>query len=87
MAQVNCKITNKHGIHARPASAIVKLASKYQSSIHLEVDGNKVSAKSIMGVLMLAASYDTAITIHAEGEDEGAALNELKELFDSGFNE
>ncbi len=87
MAQITCKIENKFGIHARPASAIVKTASKYESEIHIEKDSQKVSAKSIMGLMMLAASYGTTLTIHAEGPDESEALSELEQLFFSKFGE
>lgn len=87
MAQITCKIENKFGIHARPASAIVKTASKYQADIHIEKDTQRVSAKSIMGLMMLAAAHGTTLTIHAEGPDESEALTALEELFINKFGE
>lgn len=87
MTQIRCKIINQFGLHARPASAIVKTASQFESDIHIENDSTKVSAKSIMGIMMLAAAYGTELTIHAEGPDEDEALTAVKELFESKFGE
>ncbi len=87
MTQIRCKIINQFGLHARPASAIVKTASQFESDIHIEKDTTKVSAKSIMGIMMLAASYGTELTIYADGPDEHEALIAVKKLFESKFGE
>lgn len=80
-------IVNKLGLHARAAAKLVNLASKFQSEVHLEREGRQVNGKSIMGVMMLAASPGTRITLSVDGEDEGEALAELAELIEDGFGE
>ena len=81
------KIKNKLGIHARPAALLVQKASQYISKIELENDEIKVNGKSIMGVMMLAAAYDSEITIIADGDDAEEAVAGIKELIDSKFDE
>ena len=76
----NVTIKNKTGLHARPASKFVQKASQFDSEISLISDGNEINAKSIMGVMSLGIAKDTEIKIKAEGEDAGAALNELIEF-------
>ena len=66
---------------------IAQTAIKYASRIYLEKNGNKINAKSIMGIITLAASFGSVIKIAAEGPDEQEAVNAIKALFDSGFNE
>ena len=80
-------IINKLGLHARAAAKLVKLASGFQSAIDIEKDGKRVNAKSIMGVMMLAASCGSNITLHAEGDDEQAALDALDSLISNRFDE
>ena len=80
-------ITNKLGIHARPAALLVQKASEYTSKIELENDEIKVNGKSIMGVMMLAAAYGSEITIIADGDDAETAVAGLKALIDSKFDE
>lgn len=87
MTEKIVKVTNSLGIHARPASMIVRAASQYSSSISLEKDGVKADAKSIMNVMMLAAGCDSSVTIRADGEDENEALTAICELFKNKFNE
>ncbi|HEY5733948.1 MAG TPA: HPr family phosphocarrier protein [Gammaproteobacteria bacterium] len=80
-------IVNRKGLHARPAASFVKLASKFDSKIRIQ-DGEKdVDGKSIMGMMMLAASQGTQIIINAEGNDEQQAVEELSSLVNQGFNE
>ena len=81
------KIKNKLGIHARPAALLVREASKYSAKIELESDELKVNGKSIMGVMMLAAAYDSEITIISNGEDAEDAISGIKALIDSKFDE
>ena len=87
MVEVETTIKNRAGIHARPSALIAHTAIKYASRIYLEKNGNKINAKSIMGIITLAASFGSVIKISAEGPDEQEAVNAIKALFDSGFNE
>jgi phosphocarrier protein len=80
-------VTNKLGIHARPAALFVKIASKFDSHINVEKDGEIINGKSIMGLMMLAAAQGSELTITAEGRDADAALTALEELFHKKFNE
>jgi len=82
MFKKDAEIVNSLGIHARPASMLVKLASTFDSKVELEKDDVKVNAKSIMGVLMLASEQGDKITIIAEGKDEKKAVNSLVELIE-----
>jgi len=81
------KVVNKLGIHARPAAQIVKTASKFDSDIELTVDGITVNAKSIMGVMTLAACRGTEVRVTARGKDEDEAVDALIKLLESGFGE
>ena len=74
------RIQNKYGIHMKPASLFVSEAGKYKSHIEISKDDMKVNAKSIIGVMMLAATKDSLITIEAEGEDAEDALDNLEDL-------
>ena len=80
-------IINKLGLHARAAAKLVKLSSSFQSSIDIEKDGQRVNSKSIMGVMMLAASCGTTVTISAEGDDAEAAIVAITELINNRFDE
>ena len=80
-------IKNKLGLHARAAAKLVALASNYQSEIMLEKEGKKVNGKSIMGVMMLAASQGTVVTVSASGEDEQDAVTSIEKLFKNYFDE
>jgi len=81
------EVVNTLGIHARPAAQIVKAASLYSSSITLTVDGDSVNAKSIMGVMTLAACRGSIIEVTAEGEDEGEAIKTIIDIILNGFGE
>ena len=87
MAERSAQIVNKQGIHARPAAEIVKTASRFKSSIVIVRDDLEVNAKSIMGVMMLAAEHGSTIQIGAEGEDAEAALDALCAVIAAGFGE
>lgn len=80
-------IKNKLGLHARAAAAFVKVANRYQSSIFVQKDATRVNGKSIMGVLMLAASKGSKIEISAEGDDSKDALTALEKLIEDKFGE
>ena len=73
-------ITNKLGIHARPAALFARLAGRFHADIFIEKDGETVNGKSIMGLLMLAAGPGSKLTLHADGADASQALNELEGL-------
>ena len=80
-------IRNALGLHARPAGVLSQAASQFASNIYLQKGLMKVNAKSIMGIMMLAASRGTELTIRAEGPDEEEAVEVLTKLVDSGFDE
>lgn len=87
MKEKKIKIINKLGLHARPASLLVQTAMKYSSNITIIKDEYKVDAKSIMGILMLAASCGTELIIQTEGQDEQEALDSIEKIFNEGFGE
>ena len=80
-------IVNKLGLHARAAAKLVKLSSSFQSSIDIEKDGQRVNSKSSMGVMMLAAGCGSQITLHADGDDEQAAIDAITDLINRRFDE
>lgn len=80
-------VRNRAGIHARPASLIAQTANKFASEINFEKDSATINAKSIMGVLTMAAGYNTTLTVRASGSDEEDAVNALYQLFESKFEE
>lgn len=80
-------VTNALGMHARAAARFVRLASRYQARISVARDGRTIDGKSIMGILLLAASRGTMITISAEGSDEADAVEALAALVSSGLGE
>ena len=81
------QVTNRNGIHARPAAEIVKLAARYRSEITMTRDDLEVNGKSIMGVMMLAAEYGSTLTLRADGDDADDALNALSTLIAGRFGE
>ena len=83
----NVEIVNKLGMHARAAAKFVKLATSFESDIDIEKDSRRVNAKSIMGVMMLAASKGSTVTIHATGNDAEKSLDALEKLINDRFDE
>jgi phosphocarrier protein len=81
------KITNKRGLHARAAARFVALAERFGASVEVLRDGQNVSARSIMGLMMLGAGPGSDIELRAEGWDAKEALEALAGLVESGFNE
>ncbi|MCB1829821.1 MAG: HPr family phosphocarrier protein [Chromatiaceae bacterium] len=81
------KIINKLGLHARAAAKFVTLASQYSSDVKLVLKGQSINGKSIMGVMMLAASQGTELTLITDGEDEANAMDALDELIRNRFGE
>ncbi|MDR1288738.1 MAG: HPr family phosphocarrier protein [Treponema sp.] len=80
-------ISNRAGIHARPAAMLVQTTKNFKCDIFFEKDKDRINAKSIMGIITLAAGYGTEIKIIAEGEDEEGAVETLARLFESKFEE
>ena len=87
MQQRDVEIVNKLGLHARPSARLTQLASTFKSQVFLSRNGRRVNAKSIMGVMMLAAARGSTITLETEGEDEVDAIDALTDIIASGFGE
>jgi phosphocarrier protein HPr len=87
MLRQEIEIINKLGMHARASTKLTQTASIYKSEIWLERNNRRVNAKSIMGVMMLAASKGSIITIETNGPDEQAAMDALVDLINSRFGE
>ena len=87
MPEREAKIINKLGIHARPAAEIVKTMGKFKSNITIVRDDLEVNAKSIMGVMMLAAEFGATIILRATGDDAEAALDALSAVIANKFGE
>ena len=87
MPSVEATITNKLGLHARASAKLTQLASGFQSEIHLTRNGRRVNAKSIMGVMMLAAGKGTTVNIETSGEDEIEAMQAITGLINDYFGE
>ena len=80
-------IRNKLGLHARPSAQITQTASRFQCEVFIAKDGRRVNAKSIMGVMMLAAGPGSVVTVDVEGSDAEPALQAIGELIEGGFGE
>jgi len=87
MLERSVVVVNEAGIHARPAAEIVKAAAKFRSEITIVRDDLEVNAKSIMGVMMLAAECGATVVIRAEGDDAQAAIDAIAELIANSFGE
>lgn len=81
------KVSNKTGLHARPAAMLVQTTSKFDSTVKIVRDDYEVDAKSIMGVMTLAAVPGSELKFVADGKDENEVLQAVEELFNKGFNE
>ena len=87
MVKREVTVTNRAGIHARPAAMIVQTASRYDSRIMLGKDSDQINAKSIMGIITLGAGYETVLTLSVEGPDEQEAADAVATLFENRFQE
>ena len=87
MPQREIEIVNKLGLHARASAKLTQLASRFQSDVHIARSGRRVNAKSIMGVMMLAAGLGSTVEIETEGPQEEEALAALARLFADKFGE
>lgn len=87
MINKDIEITNKLGLHARAAAKLVKTASGFESTIEIEKESQRVDAKSIMSVMMLAASRGNTVSLYVDGTDQDAAMDAVCELIDDKFGE
>jgi phosphocarrier protein len=87
MIQTTITISNKLGLHARASAKLTKLAGSFASEVHLTRNGRRVNAKSIMGVMMLAAGMGSEVQIETDGADEQPAMEALRALIDNKFGE
>ncbi len=87
MIRSTVTISNKLGLHARASAKLTKLAGSFRSEVHMARNGRRINAKSIMGVMMLAAGLGTEVEIETEGPDEQAAMEALLALINDKFGE
>ncbi len=87
MIRTNISISNKLGLHARASAKLTKLAGSFQSDVFMTRAGRKVNAKSIMGVMMLAAGMGSEVEVETSGPDEQAAMDALLALINDKFGE
>ena len=80
-------VTNRAGLHTRPASLIVRTASKFKSDFFIQKDSYEINGKSIIGVMTLAAEQGSTLTLTFDGEDEAEAAEAIAQLFEDGFGE
>jgi len=87
MRKETIPVTNKLGLHARAAAKVVHTANQFESEIHIGTNDEEVNAKSILGLLTLAATRGTAVTVRTEGSDEDEAMEAILRLFEERFGE
>ncbi|WP_280152987.1 HPr family phosphocarrier protein [Piscinibacter sp. XHJ-5] len=87
MIKTSITISNKLGLHARASAKLTKLATGFRSEVFMSRNGRRVNAKSIMGVMMLAAGLGSEIEIETEGEDEQLAMDAITRLINDKFGE
>ena len=87
VTEATVTIQNRAGLHTRPAAAIVKLASKFQSEFYIVKDGFRINGKSIIGVMTLAAAQGSTLELEMDGPDEAEAMETLVDYFNKGFEE
>jgi phosphocarrier protein HPr len=87
MIRTSITISNKLGLHARASAKLTKLAGSFKCDVHLSRSARRVNAKSIMGVMMLAAGQGTEVDLETDGVDEEAAMQALRQLIEARFGE
>jgi phosphocarrier protein len=87
MRKASVKIVNKLGLHARASAKLTQTASRFASAVWISRAGRRVNAKSIMGVMMLAAGLGSTVELEADGADEASAIAEIEKLFADKFGE
>jgi len=83
----NVTVTNRAGLHTRPASMIVRTAAQFDSDFFIQKDGYEINGKSIIGVMTLAAEQGSTLTLVLDGDDEQEAATAISTLFEEGFGE
>lgn len=87
MIEKKIKIINKAGLHVRPAANLVKIAAKYKAEFYITRNGMRINGKSIIGVMSLAAEYESELDLQFEGPDEEQMCAEISNLIERGFDE
>ena len=87
MQKTICRISNKLGLHARASAKLTKLAGQYECDVHMGRNGRRINAKSIMGVMMLAAGFGSEVQIETDGPDEHLAMQAIVTLIEDRFGE
>ena len=87
MQRATCTISNKLGLHARASAKLTKLAGSFECEVHMSRNGRRINAKSIMGVMMLAAGMGSEVEVETDGADEEAALAAILSLINERFGE
>ena len=87
MIEKEIVIKHRAGLHTRPAASLVKMAAKYKSEFFIVKDGLEINAKSIIGVMTLAAEQGSVLLLRFDGEDEKQACDAIVDLFERGFDE
>jgi phosphocarrier protein len=87
MVRAETPIINKLGLHARASAKLTQLASRFSSEVWMEKGARRINAKSIMGVMMLAAGKGSTVVVETEGDDEQAASEAILDLIAAGFGE
>ena len=87
MVKRSVKVVNKLGLHARASAKLTQVASSFRAGVFVARNGRRVNAKSIMGVMMLAAGMGSTVEVETQGEDEGAAMDAIEKLFADKFGE
>ena len=87
MIEREITVRNRAGLHTRPASMLVRTASKFDADVYLQRDGYEINGKSVIGVMTLAAEQGATLTLLVDGHDEEEAAEAIADLFDSGFGE
>ena len=87
MTEKTVKVINRAGIHARPSALLVQTTKNFKCNIYIDKGGDRINAKSIMGIITLGAAFGTELKIIGEGEDEEAAVDAVVKLFESKFEE
>ncbi len=87
MVEKQIEVVNRLGLHARAAAKLVHLTSSFTSQVWLAMDGEEVDAKSILGILLLAAAQGSTVNIKCDGEDEQQAIQAIEKLFADRFDE
>lgn len=87
MLEKEVEVKNRSGLHTRPAASLVKISSRYKSDVYLVRDDFEINAKSIIGVMTLAAEQGCKLILKIEGDDEQEAMQALADLFETGFGE